>query len=190
MGLWQNLKIFMGFEDEEEFPNFDDAVENFEPAKEKVQPVHIKTKNDNQMRTKKASLIDFQNMQQKKLARPQLDGAPLSTELIITEPKTYEDSVLLSSYLKEGKPIIVNLKYLDADAGKRLVDFVCGTVYAFEGHMQKLGGHIFLFTPKNIGIISKQNEEFEFGRGYNPEPAYSPKQTVQEEMFYQNASIG
>lgn len=190
MGLWQNLKVFMGFEDDEEFPNFEDHLENFEPVKEKAQPVVVKPKADSQMRTKKASLIDFQTVQQKKINRPQTESFPLATELIITEPKTYEDSVLLSSYLKEGKPIIVNLKYLDADAGKRLIDFVCGTVYAFEGHMQKLGGHIFLFTPKNIGIISKQNEEFEFGRGYTQESAYSPKETVQESMFYQTASIG
>jgi len=190
MGLLQNLKIFMGFEDEGDFPNFEDHLESFESAKETVQPVSIKHKPDTQMRTKKASLIDFQTVQQKKIIRPQADGSPFGTELIITEPKNYEDSVILSSYLKEGKPIIVNLKYLDADAGKRLVDFVCGTVYAFEGHMQKLGGHIFLFTPKNIGIISKQNEEADYNRGLNQAPAYNQKETVQESMFYQTASIG
>jgi len=190
MGLWQNLKVFMGFEDDGDFPNFEDHIESFEPAKEKVAPVVVKPKPETQMRTKKASLIDFQAVQQKKISRPLADTSAFGTELIITEPRTYEDSVLLSSYLKEGKPIIVNLKHLDADAGKRLVDFVCGTVYAFEGHMQKLGGHIFLFTPKNIGITTRQNEEFEFNRGMDHSPQYGQKETVQESMFYQTAAIG
>ena len=46
----------------------------------------------------------------------------------------------------------MNLKHLDEIAGKRLIDFVCGTAYAIGGHMMKIGDQIFLFTPKNIHI--------------------------------------
>ena len=80
-----------------------------------------------------------------------------SSEIKVKEPKVYEDSLSIATYLRENKPVIVNLKYLDADAGKRLIDFICGTAYAINGHMMKIGENIFLFTPSNVCIV--HNEE-------------------------------
>ena len=73
-------------------------------------------------------------------------------EIRVEEPIAYEDSLTLATYLRDNKPVIVNLKHLDEIAGKRLIDFVCGTAYAIGGHMMKIGDQIFLFTPKNIHI--------------------------------------
>ncbi len=194
MGLMQNLKIFLGFEDEGEVSNSEFNMTGFEsPVQETEtrsnQTIRVpKTENQNQPRAKKAALIDFQAMQKRPI-KTSADISAFATELILTEPKSHEDSILLSGYLKEGKPVVVNLKYLDAAAGKRLIDFVCGTVYAFEGHMQKLGSNIFLFTPKNIGIVSKQHDDFEFNQT-EPETAqssYSMDNAAQAEMFYQTA---
>lgn len=75
-----------------------------------------------------------------------------SSEINIQEPRVYEDSLAIASYLRDSKPVIVNLKFLDSDAGKRLIDFICGTAYAINGHMMKIGENIFLFTPANVRI--------------------------------------
>ncbi len=74
-------------------------------------------------------------------------------EIIIHEPKVYEDSLHISTQLRSGNPVVINLKHLDPNEGTRLIDFVCGTAYAIDGHMIKIGESIFLFTPSNI-IIS------------------------------------
>ena len=42
--------------------------------------------------------------------------------------------------------------------GKRLIDFVCGTAYAINGHMQKIGDNIFLFAPATVGIVDDEDE--------------------------------
>lgn len=76
---------------------------------------------------------------------------PLS-EIKIEEPRIYEDSLHIATHLRDNIPVIINLKYLDASSGKRLVDFICGTAYAINGHMMKIGDNIFLFTPENILI--------------------------------------
>ncbi len=75
-------------------------------------------------------------------------------EIILHEPKVYEDSLNISSQLRSGNPVIINLRHLDPVEGTRLIDFVCGTAYAIDGHMIKIGESIFLFTPSNI-IISE-----------------------------------
>ena len=74
-------------------------------------------------------------------------------EIVIHEPKIYEDSLTISMQLRAGSPVIINLRHLDPTEGTRLIDFVCGTAYAIDGHMIKIGESIFLFTPSNI-IIS------------------------------------
>ena len=73
-------------------------------------------------------------------------------EMIIFEPKVYEDSLTISTQLRSGNPVIINLKHLEQSEGTRLVDFVCGTAYAIDGHMTKIGESIFLFTPANIAV--------------------------------------
>tara|TARA_S200000501_G_C20482777_1_gene594635 strand:- start:194 stop:652 length:459 start_codon:yes stop_codon:yes gene_type:complete len=109
-------------------------------------------------------------------ARPQLRASlkgpvlhnPLNTskqkglsEIKIEEPRIYEDSLHVSTYLREGKPVIINLKYLDTDAGKRFIDFVCGTAYAINGHMMKIGENIFLFTPSSV-LITDSGEHAQY----------------------------
>jgi cell division inhibitor SepF len=75
-------------------------------------------------------------------------------EVMIYEPKVYEDSLNISTHLRTGSPVIINLRNLDPQEGTRLIDFVCGTAYAIDGHMMKIGETIFLFTPNSINITS------------------------------------
>ena len=79
-----------------------------------------------------------------------------ASEIMFYEPKVYEDSLNISTNLRSGSPVIVNLKHLDPAEGTRLIDFVCGTAYAIDGHMMKIGESIFLFTPGTISIISSE----------------------------------
>lgn len=85
---------------------------------------------------------------------PRIEGG---AEIIIYEPKIYEDSLNISTSLRSGSPVIVNLKHLDPAEGTRLIDFVCGTAYAIDGHMVKIGESIFLFTPSTIAITSSED---------------------------------
>lgn len=91
-------------------------------------------------------------------------------EIMSYEPKVYEDSLNISTNLRAGSPVIINLKHLDPTEGTRLIDFVCGTAYAIDGHMMKIGESIFLFTPSGIAITSAEEraslgEELEIERG-------------------------
>ena len=80
-------------------------------------------------------------------------------EIIIYDPKVYEDSLAISQQLRGGNPVIVNLKHLEPAEGTRLIDFVCGTAYAIDGHMLKIAESIFLFTPKFIFISDIEGRE-------------------------------
>ena len=78
------------------------------------------------------------------------------SEIIVYEPKIYEDSLGISGNLRRGKPVIINLKHLEPNEGTRLIDFICGAAYAIDGHMMKIGESIFLFTPGTIRITDAE----------------------------------
>jgi cell division inhibitor SepF len=89
---------------------------------------------------------------------------PYSNEKTIKllEPRAYSESQQIADYLKKKTSVIVNLKRVTPDQGKRIVDFLSGTLYAIEGDLQKLGGGIFLCTPHGMnvdGIFSDDNQK-------------------------------
>lgn len=79
------------------------------------------------------------------------------SEIVVYEPKIYEDSLGISGNLRKGKPVIINLKHLEPNEGTRLIDFICGAAYAIDGHMMKIGESIFLFTPGTIRITDAED---------------------------------
>ena len=135
MGL-NSVKDFFGFSNEEEdfleSPMTPSTSEVSEPEQASAKPF-------------KGSLMNNKNAH-----------TFTPSEIKVEEPRIYEDSLHISGHLRENKPVIINLKHLDADAGKRLIDFVCGTAYAINGHMLKIGENIFLFTPANVLIVDGQ----------------------------------
>lgn len=79
--------------------------------------------------------------------------------MILLEPRAYSESQQIADYLKNGSSVVVNLKRVTPDQAKRIVDFLSGTIYAISGDLQKLGGGIFLCTPKNINVEGKISDE-------------------------------
>jgi cell division inhibitor SepF len=90
-------------------------------------------------------------------------------EIRIAFPKTYDDSVNIATHLQHKRAVLVHLKYLDPSTCKRLIDFLCGTVYAMSGNMKKVSDQLFIFSPKHTLIemaeditdIERATQEYE-----------------------------
>ena len=77
------------------------------------------------------------------------------SKLMLLEPRAYSESQQIADHLKNRNTVVVNLKRVTTDQAKRIVDFLSGTVYAIGGDLQKIGGGIFLCTPKNMDVQGK-----------------------------------
>lgn len=155
MGLVASLKTILGFEDETEQR---EVVHSGMPGVKRLPPTGRM-----QIQERLVS-ADFQPQKQMKKTELPQNGMGI----IIVEPRSYDvDSRQISAYLKAGQVVVVNLKFLDAPTGKRLIDFICGTIYAFEGYVKKLGGNIFLCTPGSVSVMDNQEDEVVF----NEQPA-------------------
>ncbi|HAG08710.1 MAG TPA: cell division protein SepF [Desulfotomaculum sp.] len=86
-----------------------------------------------------------------------------AVKVVVAKPQTFEETQELANHLKNRRPIIINLEKTNAEVAKRIVDFMCGTAYALNGNMQRVGNGIFLFVPSNIEINSEFKEQIKEG---------------------------
>lgn len=77
------------------------------------------------------------------------------SKMILLEPRAMSESQQIADHLKNRDTVVVNLKRVTSDQAKRIIDFLSGTTYAIGGEMQKIGGGIFLCTPKNVSVQGK-----------------------------------
>ena len=90
-----------------------------------------------------------------------------SGKMILLEPRAYSESQQIADHLKQRNTVVVNMKRVTPDQAKRIVDFLSGTVYALGGDLQKIGGGIFLCTPKDVdveGAITDDEEKSKKGQ--------------------------
>ena len=92
---------------------------------------------------------------------------PNGGKMILLEPRAYSESQQIADHLKKRNTVVVNMKRVTPDQAKRIVDFLSGTVYAIGGDLQKIGGGIFLCTPKNVNVEGTISEEDDKGKKKN-----------------------
>ena len=78
-----------------------------------------------------------------------------SYEVVVFEPRSYNESVTIVEALKERKTVILNLQLLDREQSQRIVDFLCGCTHALDGDQRKIGDSVFIFTPSNINLTQE-----------------------------------
>lgn len=85
-------------------------------------------------------------------------------KMILLEPRAYSESQQIADHLKKKNTVVVNMKRVTPDQAKRIVDFLSGTVYALGGDLQKIGGGIFLCTPKNVDVEGAITDDEDKGK--------------------------
>ena len=82
-----------------------------------------------------------------------------SGKMILLEPRAFSESQQIADHLKSRNTVVVNMKRVTAEQAKRIIHFLSGTVYAIGGDLQKIGGGIFLCTPKNVDVEGSITDE-------------------------------
>jgi cell division inhibitor SepF len=74
------------------------------------------------------------------------------SEVVVMEPRSFEEMPQAIQALRERKSVVLNLTIMDPDQAQRAVDFVAGGTYAIDGHQERIGESIFLFTPSCVQV--------------------------------------
>lgn len=77
------------------------------------------------------------------------------SEVVVIEPRSFEEMPQVIQALRERKSVVLNLTIIDPDEAQRAVDFVAGGTYAIDGHQERIGESIFLFTPSCVQVSTQ-----------------------------------
>jgi cell division inhibitor SepF len=73
-------------------------------------------------------------------------------EMILIEPRSFEEMPQVIDALRQRKSVILNMTLIRQEEAQRSVDFVAGGTYAIDGHYERIGDNIFLFTPSCVQV--------------------------------------
>ena len=75
-----------------------------------------------------------------------------NAEVTVIEPQSFEEMPQVIAALRERKSVVLNLNMMNPEEAQRAVDFVAGGTYAMDGHQERVGESIFLFTPSCVKV--------------------------------------
>ena len=88
-----------------------------------------------------------------------------TSEVVVMEPRSFEEMPQAIQALRERKSVVLNLTIMDPDQAQRAVDFVAGGTYAIDGHQERIGESIFLFTPNCVQVSTPSDFEEDLPMG-------------------------
>ena len=73
-------------------------------------------------------------------------------ESFIIEARTLSDAQTLADHIREGRPVVLDLRETETAMVRRLVDFSSGLTYALDGRMVKIATGVILVTPAGTTV--------------------------------------
>ena len=76
------------------------------------------------------------------------------SKIVLCELSELEQIPEIVSSLRQEVPVVVNLRRTEPKLGQRLLDLLCGVVFALDGKIAKIEEAIFLLTPPGVDIAA------------------------------------
>jgi cell division inhibitor SepF len=93
--------------------------------------------------------------------RPAVMERQSSSPVHVVEPGGFNDAQELGDRLKANQAVVLNLRGLDRDLQRRLIDFSSGLAYAVGGTMRKVDDQVFLLTPTSVEVSEEDKERLQ-----------------------------
>jgi cell division inhibitor SepF len=156
VNVLNKFKDFMGLNEEEydDYDASDDDAYSGEYHQPEATPQPIEEERRTSRSTQRAADI-------RSSSRNNVVGMPGMvngvSEMILIEPRSFEEMPQVIDALKQRKSVILNMTLIRQEEAQRSVDFVAGGTYAIDGHYERIGDNIFLFTPNCVQVSTPTN---------------------------------
>jgi cell division inhibitor SepF len=100
-----------------------------------------------------------------------------NAEVIVMEPRAFGEMPQVIQALKERKSVVLNLTMMNPEEAQRAVDFVAGATYTIDGHQERIGDSIFLFTPSCVQVSTQVGGTTRESRPVTPKAPPAPAWT-------------
>lgn len=159
--MWNKIKDMIGINEND---YTDDGYVEYYPGEEETDasayPENYQAINSDPKATEihnyQANRGSFAGKQGVKMTKSNVIGMPgLNngvSEVVVIEPHSFEEMPQVIQALRERRSVVLNLNVMNPEEAQRAVDFVAGGTYAMDGHQERVGESIFLFTPSCVKV--------------------------------------
>ncbi len=167
MNVLNKFKDFMGL-NEEEYGDYDEMDSEAYRGDDRVPEAPTFQPVEEERRIPRASVMNRSTS--KVVGMPGIMNGV--SEMILIEPRSFEEMPQVIDALRQRKSVILNMTLIRQEEAQRSVDFVAGGTYAIDGHYERIGDNIFLFTPNCVQVSTPANVIHEV---VNQPPQATPK---------------
>ncbi|NES86597.1 MAG: cell division protein SepF [Moorea sp. SIO2B7] len=184
------LKDFVGLNESEEYEYYQDDMDGdeYQNLYQEEHPPAADEESQNRRRNRERSTMASEVGMTSTTRNNNVIGMPGVTngisEVLVVDPRSFEEMPQVIQALRERKSVVLNLTMMDPDEAQRAVDFVAGGTYAMDGHQERIGESIFLFTPSCVQVSTQSGVVHEVAaspkasaRNPAPTPAWSSEQS-------------
>ena len=152
--IFTKLKDFVGISEQ---PEDEDETDYEEMNWEKSSPQdRDQNEEEDPLNRRQREPLNLSTATSMGLNRSNVIGMPginnNNAEVVVIEPHSFEEMPQVIQTLRERKSVVLNLNVMDPEEAQRAVDFVAGGTYAIDGHQERIGESIFLFTPSCVKV--------------------------------------
>lgn len=176
MGLWHNIKVRLGLEDDwdDEYDDYDEADSDSGSDDDgfvgrSVYESPYGSGSAGIRRVEREPDLDRARDTRLRSVPAGGDVAQMTPQvkMHIVEPKSFTEAQGIADRFKQGTPVIMNMSMTAPDLAKRFIDFASGLTYGLDGGLQKVSDKVFMLTPANVdvsaGEVRKLRDKGVFG---------------------------
>ena len=166
------LKDFVGLNENEEYYDYEEEStgDDYQHLYQE-DPPQLEVREPQSRRFNQDQLAVTSEIGMEPTTRSNVIGMPGITnamaEVVVIEPHSFEEMPQVIQTLRERRSVILNLNVMEPEEAQRAVDFVAGGTYAIDGHQERVGESVFLFTPSCVKVSTH------LGDGVGEEPEMS-----------------
>lgn len=79
--------------------------------------------------------------------------ATAALQVYVVKPQQFDDASVIADLLKDMRTIVLNLEDTKREIAHRLLDFLGGVAYAYNGQIKQIANNTFLIAPYNVELM-------------------------------------
>ena len=92
------------------------------------------------------------------VSRPTGGISGTALEMKVIKPERFDEVRTIGEHLLARRTVVLNLEETNKETTKRIIDFLCGVVFAIDGQVKKVANATYVVTPKNVDVSGEQPE--------------------------------
>lgn len=83
-------------------------------------------------------------------------NATTQLQVVLVKPERFNEGSEVADHLGQRRTVVVNFETTKKEVARRLLDFLSGVVYSYNGKISRVASNIYIVTPYNVDIVGDE----------------------------------